>query len=749
LLLALTSLPVAQSGSIRYIYDELGRLVGVIDQNGDAAAYHYDAVGNLLSIARMGPSAVSIIEFTPNDGPIGGSVTIHGTGFSTTPSQNTVTFNGIAATVASATANTLVVTIPAGATSGQLSITTPNGTTSAAFVISTVAMPTITGLSVTIADPGSAVTISGTAFETVPGNNNVSFNVSYAALASATATQIGTAVPPGATSGRITVATPRGTAVSTQDLFVPPAPNVAADVLVADRIAFSLDKVVALGTAGKIGLLLFDLTAGQRASLKVSNGTTALSTVSIRDPYGRTAGSVALFGSGFIDTIKAPIPGTYTAVVDPSSTYTGNNTLTLYDVPPDVAGTITAGGSAVTVTTTVPGQNGRLTFAGVSAQRVSIKGTGITIPNWTIAILDPSGATLTSTLSSFLDTQTLPATGEYTVLIDPSVGGIGAMTVTLHDVPADVTGTIVAGGSSVPVAITTPGQNARLTFSGTAGQRVSLSAPAGPQSYVTYRKPDDTVLASGSIGGFFASFVEPITLPSTGTYSLDIDPMGTETGTLTLALHAVPADVSGSIVPGGSPVQVTLSAPGQNAELTFSGTAGQRISLSLSAAPTGSVTIRKPDQTTLTSTSMWFLPGFVEPVTLPSSGTYTIAVNPQAAATGSVTLTLFDVPADVSGAVTVGGSALSVTTTGAGQNAAITFGGTASQQVTVRLTNNTMGYTTVTLRKPDGTTLTASVSSGATFNLATQTLPTTGTYTIAINPSDVSTGSIDVQVTNP
>jgi YD repeat-containing protein len=27
----------AQGGTIRYIYDELGRLVGVIDQNGDAA----------------------------------------------------------------------------------------------------------------------------------------------------------------------------------------------------------------------------------------------------------------------------------------------------------------------------------------------------------------------------------------------------------------------------------------------------------------------------------------------------------------------------------------------------------------------------------------------------------------------------------------------------------------------------------------------------------------------------------------
>jgi YD repeat-containing protein len=30
---------------IRYVYDELGRLVGVIDTNGDAAVYQYDWYG--------------------------------------------------------------------------------------------------------------------------------------------------------------------------------------------------------------------------------------------------------------------------------------------------------------------------------------------------------------------------------------------------------------------------------------------------------------------------------------------------------------------------------------------------------------------------------------------------------------------------------------------------------------------------------------------------------------------------------
>lgn len=573
-LLAVSSYLVAQSGSIRYIYDELGRLVGVIDQNGDAAAYHYDAVGNLLSITRTGPTQVAIIEFTPNDGPIGGTVTIHGTGFSTTPSQNTVTFNGTAATVVSATVNTLVVTIPSGATSGQLSLITPNGATSTTFVISTVPTPTITGLSSTIAVPGTSITISGTGFESVPADNNVSFNVSYAALSSASSTQIGAAVPPGATSGHIAVATPRGTAASTQDFFVPPAPNVAADVLVADRIAFAQDKVVSLGTAGKIGLLLFDPVVGQRVSLNVTNGTTPLSTVSIRDPYGRVAGSVPVISTGFIDTIKAVVPGTHTVVVDPSSTYTGNNTLRLYDVPADFSGGITAGGSGVVVTTTVPGQNGRLTFTGASGQRVSLRVTSSSISSSTISILDPAASTVASTTSTlsggFMDTQTLAAAGQHTVVADPLSALTGSLTVTLYDVPPDVTGTISIGGSAVPVTITTPGQNGQLTFGGTAGQRVSLTLNAGAltSGTATIRKPDQSTLASANFGNG-TSLLEPVTLPDTGTYSIFVDPLIHTTGTITLTLNSVPADVTGSITPGGSPVLVTLTAPGQKARLTF------------------------------------------------------------------------------------------------------------------------------------------------------------------------------------
>lgn len=44
---------------VQYIYDDLGRLSRVVDENGGYAAYEYDAVGNLISISNGTALAVS------------------------------------------------------------------------------------------------------------------------------------------------------------------------------------------------------------------------------------------------------------------------------------------------------------------------------------------------------------------------------------------------------------------------------------------------------------------------------------------------------------------------------------------------------------------------------------------------------------------------------------------------------------------------------------------------------------------
>jgi hypothetical protein len=222
----------------------------------------------------------------------------------------------------------------------------------------------------------------------------------------------------------------------------------------------------------------------------------------------------------------------------------------------------------------------------------------------------------------------------------------------------------------------------------------------------------------------------------------------------------VPPDVSGSIAINGADATVTTTVAGQNASLTFSGTAGQRVALqALSDTYPSyfSVTLYKPaaDGSASTangfvySSTLWNTGSWTDVQTLPIAGTYTIVINPSVTNTGSATFRLWSVPPDVSGSIAINGSAVTVTTTVPGQNALVSFDGASGQQATVRITGNSMGNTGVSLRKPDGSTLTSSSSSSTSFNLATQTLPIAGTYTIFINPSSTNTGSMTVSVTNP
>ncbi|MDX2128523.1 MAG: FG-GAP-like repeat-containing protein [Chloroherpetonaceae bacterium] len=73
---------------------------------------------------------IAITSFTPSSGNVGTSVTITGSGFNTTVSNNVVRFGATRATASTATATQLVVSVPAGATNDFITVTNPqtNGT---------------------------------------------------------------------------------------------------------------------------------------------------------------------------------------------------------------------------------------------------------------------------------------------------------------------------------------------------------------------------------------------------------------------------------------------------------------------------------------------------------------------------------------------------------------------------------------------------------------------------------------------
>ena len=460
--------------------------------------------------------------------------------------------------------------------------------------------------------------------------------------------------------------------------------------------------------------------------------------------------------------------------------YAGSRLLAAVDktnttLPSTCGGNAIPNGAANPITMATSGAVGSVAFEGSACRRVSVKvvvTSGAFGCGWVIKIVKADGSTLPPTVAycggttGFLDTVTLPASGAYTVIVDPAGTSTGAANVYIYDV-VDVSSSMTAGGASVPVSLTTPGQNARVTFTGALGQRVSVrgtnatitgSIEAGCDVWVRILKPDSTALTVNPTCMEGGGFIDVATLPSAGVYTVLVDPVTIALGSLTLTMHDVPADVTGSITPGGALVPLTITTPGQNASLTFNGTAGQRVSLNgTNATITGSieagcdvwVRIKKPDNSDVSGSMTCMESGaFMEAVTLPSPGVYTILIDPATTAVGTLTLALYTV-VDVTGAVAVNGAAVPVSLPTPGQVAQLTFTGTNGQQVTVRLTGNTIGTTTVKLLKPNGSLQTSNTSSSTNFNLTTQTLTVTGTYTVVVDPSGTRTGGITVAVTNP
>ena len=160
-------------------------------------------------------SAPTISSFTPSSGQAGTSVAITGTNLS---GATSVAFNGKTTSFTVNSATQVTASVPSGATTGKISVTTPNGsaTSTGSFTI-TSAGPTIGDFNPTSGQVGTSVTISGTNFT---GATAVSFNGTTASFTVNSAAQITATVPQGATSGKISVSTPTGSASSVNSFTV-------------------------------------------------------------------------------------------------------------------------------------------------------------------------------------------------------------------------------------------------------------------------------------------------------------------------------------------------------------------------------------------------------------------------------------------------------------------------------------------------------------------------------------------------
>jgi YD repeat-containing protein len=310
---SLATLPaIAQQANVNYVYDELGRLVAVIDQQGDVARYNYDAVGNLLSIERINATgqsgAVAITLVTPNQGKVATTVTLFGKGFSATPSQNAVAFNGTAATVTEAAPNRLVTSVPAGATTGSITLAAPlgNATSPSPFTVLVIAGPLVVTPSTALVLPGRtqqfSATLNGTpttnvawSVNGIPGGDSAVGTVSSAGLYTAPASHaLSASVVVRATHIEDTSLTASAMATT----VVPKPLSTAATVVHAAPPA-TVDKNLA--TAGSVVVTPAAATVNNNvlAALSVQNAPAVTGLSPSSATRGTSGLTVTLTGVGF------------------------------------------------------------------------------------------------------------------------------------------------------------------------------------------------------------------------------------------------------------------------------------------------------------------------------------------------------------------------------------------------------------------------------------------------------------------
>lgn len=157
-----------------------------------------------FKIIAVPPKAPAISTFSPTQGPSGTEVTITGQNFGPDAASNKVKFNGVQATIKTASATQIVAVVPDAATTGAISVEA-NGLTANAGGNFTVIVPKINTFAPTEGGAGAAVVINGEGFSSVSTDIKVTINGRAATITASNPQQITIQMPEKAGTGNIVI----------------------------------------------------------------------------------------------------------------------------------------------------------------------------------------------------------------------------------------------------------------------------------------------------------------------------------------------------------------------------------------------------------------------------------------------------------------------------------------------------------------------------------------------------------------
>ncbi len=633
--------------------------------------------------------APSVTGLSPGIAASGDTVTLSGSNLLASSPATSVTVNGLYASPPAGSSSSLTFTVPPAATSGPVQVGTAHGLVNGGDLFVAPPEHTVEQVGPTgRMEFEHASTASFTAgkigmflFDGTRGHS-IDLQVGGWSMSSGSLVQVYVLAPDGSEltgsqegftaagsdvlaqlplSGTYTVVViPHEGATGGLSLTPEDTPPVNTTILPS---ATGGEASLALTLPGQQGRATFSGRPGERVLIEGEDPENHYGgTMTLYGPGGGSLGSTGVDSAGLLDAMTLPSNGTYTIVLQGLGSLTGTVALKAFLVAPDLTGTLTptSEGALHALTFQTPGQNAVLTFTGTGGEKVAVGASSWSLSdadshfpsNASTYVVAPSGAIVgegsrTFYEDGFYSVQVLPESGTYKIVADPGYATTGGLTLTARKV-TDVSGTLTptSTGASRSLSLEVPGQGARETFSGAVGEKVSLALSEWSLSsgclVLSIEAPDGSMVGgSGASERYCANgFYDTLTLPSTGTYRINVSSPQGATGTVTLTAYEA-TDVTGTITVNGSPVTTEIGTPGQNALLTFTGSEGQTVTAEASEAtiPSFYLTLIAPGGSQLYSE--WFnTSGGAFEKTLPVSGTYTLLMNPFAANTGNATITL-------------------------------------------------------------------------------------------------------------
>lgn len=505
---------------------------------------------------------------------------------------------------------------------------------------------------------------------------------------------------------------------------------------------------------GQNARLSFTSEAGDALSLQVAGQSTfpADRTVYYRvyKPDGSSLSSLGTSAFG-AQELRLPVAGTYHVFVDSTYGETVTSRLTL------AAGTAQAvDGDAQQVSTSHGGQATHATFQATAGQRlgIGIYDLALSFASYVgVAVYRPDGSTATSTSCHESNqgcklSMTASMTGKHSVVITPQAAN---QTVAYKlMISQDVEG-VLYPDQPQDVVLSRRGQNARFTFTGQAGQRLSLqvagqlTAPAGRTVYYRIYHPDGTQWASTGTASYDA--IRMAELPVSGDYTVVVDSTSGET----LQARVTLASGSSALVLDGDVATVSTDIGGQEVFMSFAAKQGQRLGVGLSHLQVSSETyfsavVYRPDGNSASATCYPLDGGCQIRLTANVDGLYRLYVRP-ASQTQQIQFTA-TVSTDVAGTL-VRDTPLSLSLPRHGQNGWLSYDGKAGDSLTLhaagQVTQPAGGNVYYVVYKPDGSSLTSVNGSGSTgLVLPLPALPVSGTYQVMVSPTYGRPLNVDV-----